>query len=173
MTSTTRTERLNRKLFSSIACGLLICCLSLLLIIDRNFTNTQLDAIPKSSISKRACYQRTSKQARHNNEYEIRYLVDVMEADPKPIAGESIIFHETTCSRSGLVHLNSRYFVNDTFLYTRLHYRIIISMPNCTDSLVPSNRQQNRIPNVTFLYYLPLQLGSEKTLQICQHPSNI
>lgn len=59
------------------------------------------------SIPPQACYQRTTNK--HNNEYEINYLKDVMEADRQPNTGDSIFFHETTCSKSGLVHLNSRY----------------------------------------------------------------
>ena len=113
MTSITRTERLNRKLFASVICGLFVCCFSLLLIIERNFTKkiTGMEMVPESSTtnSHQACFQRTIH--RHKNAYEIRYLEDVLETDRKPKAGESIIFHKTTCSRSGLVHLNSRYWV--------------------------------------------------------------
>ncbi|KAJ6647401.1 Lactosylceramide 4-alpha-galactosyltransferase [Pseudolycoriella hygida] len=100
MTSVTRTKRLNRKLFASICCGLFICCFSLLLLIEKSFTKNE-----SMRRDAEACYGSLTK---HKNEYEIRYLEDIMEAQKKPNAGNSIFFHETTCSRSGLVHLNSR-----------------------------------------------------------------
>lgn len=107
MTSITRSKRLNRKLCASIACGMLVCCLSLLLIIEVNFKKEKkMESVVKSK-NLQACYQHTSTS--HRNEYEIKYLKDVMDADPKPNTGQSIVFHETTCSRSGLLHLNSRY----------------------------------------------------------------
>lgn len=103
----TRSKRLTRKLCALIACGMLVCCLSLLLIIEVNLREKQKEM---ESVSKKlqACYQRTSTN--HRNEYEIKYFKDVMDAEPKPNAGQSIVFHETTCFRSGLLYLNSRYF---------------------------------------------------------------
>lgn len=115
MTSITRKQRLNRKLFASIACGMLICCCTLLLIIERKFAvkEKKVESNPEEneesvleSGDPKACYQRTT--GRQDGEYEIRYLKDVLDADLKPNNGESIIFHETTCSKSGLVQLNSR-----------------------------------------------------------------
>lgn len=117
MTSITRTERLNRKLFTSVICGLFVCCFSLLLIIERsytkNITGMEMGTESRTTNSHQACFQRTIN--RHNNAYEIRYLEDVLETDRKPKAGESITFHKTACSRSGLVHLNSRYFSSRKF----------------------------------------------------------
>lgn len=116
-----RTRPWNRKLFVSISGGLLICSFSLLLIIERNFTekvvhkvktstkeiteSKKMDSTLKSRAKKsQDCYQRTATN--HINDYKIEYLEDVMDRIPN--TGENIFFHETTCSRSGLVHLSSR-----------------------------------------------------------------
>lgn len=108
MTSITRTKRLNRKLFASISCGLLICCFTLLLIIERHYTEKTGSGKMERAKKLHECYRRRNA-IRHSNEYAIHYLEDVMEPNRKPITGENIFFHETTCSRSGLVHLTSRY----------------------------------------------------------------
>lgn len=38
----------------------------------------------------------------------INFFEDVMESKRKPTPGRSIFFHETSCSKDGLVHLNAR-----------------------------------------------------------------
>lgn len=38
----------------------------------------------------------------------INFFEDVMESNRKPTPGRSIFFHETSCSKDGLVHLNAR-----------------------------------------------------------------
>lgn len=38
----------------------------------------------------------------------IKFFEDVMESRKKPTPGKSIFFHETTCSKDGLLHLNAR-----------------------------------------------------------------
>lgn len=38
----------------------------------------------------------------------INFFEDVMESKRKPTPGRTIFFHETSCSKDGLVHLNAR-----------------------------------------------------------------
>lgn len=38
----------------------------------------------------------------------INFFEDVMESKRKPTPGRSIFFHETSCSKDGLIHLNAR-----------------------------------------------------------------
>lgn len=38
----------------------------------------------------------------------INFFEDVMESKRMPTPGRSIFFHETSCSKDGLVHLNAR-----------------------------------------------------------------
>lgn len=109
MTAMTRNERLNRQLFASICCGLFICCFSLLLIVEGNFSHKRSDKKHQMELKLKKlldCYRSNASQL--DDEYEIRYLEDVMEAEVKPNPGESLFFHETTCFRSGLIHLSSR-----------------------------------------------------------------
>lgn len=61
----------------------------------------------EQSMSTPECYK-LSKSIKNDDEYSIKYLVDVMDAAEMPTPGKSIFFHETTCSKTGLVHLNSR-----------------------------------------------------------------
>lgn len=39
----------------------------------------------------------------------INFFEDVMESKRKPTPGRSVFFHETSCAKDGLVHLNARY----------------------------------------------------------------
>lgn len=42
----------------------------------------------------------------HSN--SINYFVDVLDAKIQPKIGQTIFFHETTCSETGIVHLNAK-----------------------------------------------------------------
>lgn len=39
---------------------------------------------------------------------KIAYLEDVMESQRKPKLGKTVFFHETSCLKDGIVHLNAR-----------------------------------------------------------------
>lgn len=50
------------------------------------------------------CFQRSTKQ----DDSTISYLIDLMESKKMPQKGKTIFFHETSCSKDGLVRLNAR-----------------------------------------------------------------
>lgn len=51
------------------------------------------------------CFQRSAKQ---DDDSTISYLIDLMESKKMPQKGKTIFFHETSCSKDGLVRLNAR-----------------------------------------------------------------
>lgn len=107
----------NSKMIASYGGALLVFSLSLLLII--NYTEKLVrrrHASTKKIVSSRKlhsptiskeCYQRTNgANTYHKHDYEIDYLADIL--DQQPTTDENIFFHVTSCSRTGLVDLNTR-----------------------------------------------------------------
>lgn len=42
------------------------------------------------------------------NKSSVRYLDDILDAEKQPKTGKTIFFHETTCSETGIVAINSK-----------------------------------------------------------------
>lgn len=61
---------------------------------------------PDSSSGKK-CFRRNYNFA-NVGEVAITLLEDIMESEKKPTPGKTIFFHETSCSKNGLVRLNAR-----------------------------------------------------------------
>lgn len=79
-------------------------CVTILLIYSMA-VNTN---ISNSVIVSKACY--LPKQMDDSNYDEsIDYLKDIAYAEPAPRPGQSIFFHETSCSSDGMVRLTARY----------------------------------------------------------------
>lgn len=85
-----RTIRINSKLFVGVIFGVFTCFVLLLLIIKINSIQFR-----NSGFGVRSLFR--GRGIRKN-------------VDRKPTVGQSIVFHETTCCKSGLVRLNSGYF---------------------------------------------------------------
>lgn len=62
--------------------------------------------VPNVARAKR-CF-RLNAEAIGKDDVSINFFEDVMESPRKPTPGRSIFFHETSCSKDGLVHLNAR-----------------------------------------------------------------
>lgn len=56
---------------------------------------------PSTEMAKK-CFRHTA------TDINIKFLEDVMESPRKPTPGKSIFFHETSCSKDGLIRLNGR-----------------------------------------------------------------
>lgn len=75
-------------------------------------------------------------------------LEDVLESKRMPTPGKSIFFHETSCSRTGLVQLNARYY---KYIIYKM-FRILIFLNS--DKLVPLNQLRCSIQTGMFLVSL-------------------
>lgn len=49
------------------------------------------------------CYYKSS-----DSNDTFRYFDDILDAETQPTPGKAIFFHETTCSRTGVVNLNAK-----------------------------------------------------------------
>lgn len=63
-----------------------------------NFVEFQPDGLNKAA----QCYRWPKTN------HSIRYFDDVLDAKIQPKIGQTIFFHETTCSKTGIVHLNAK-----------------------------------------------------------------
>lgn len=48
------------------------------------------------------------KESFSNSQAGISFFEDVLESKRRPTPGMSVFFHETSCAKDGLVHLNAR-----------------------------------------------------------------
>lgn len=57
---------------------------------------------PKEFNSVNQCYKTPEGNS------SISYFDDILDAENQPISGKAIFFHETTCSKTGIVNINAK-----------------------------------------------------------------
>lgn len=53
-----------------------------------------------------SCYNRSTSNT--SSSAPIVYFEDILDAKKQPIPGKTIFFHETSCTQSGIVQINSK-----------------------------------------------------------------
>lgn len=61
------------------------------------------DLIPSELNDISRCYYKSS-----DSNDSFRYFDDILDAEKQPTPGKAIFFHETTCSKTGVVNLNAK-----------------------------------------------------------------